>query len=197
MDRGLVGDTELPVCDGCDCGACATLSDDEAHSPCGKAALWLDPTGHVVAPAEEPSLGETRASASGGDVLIEAAVHAPAHTPTQTPVLDPTGPRYSEGATFLSLAPRADAKPRSYKDLPGAWRLAAEPIPAGTTSWPWRASLASPEVASTWNRANVVLPARAGDTTVRMRVALPGAKRIRIALVRDGVVRDTREVTVE
>jgi hypothetical protein len=30
-----------------------------------------------------------------------------------------------------------------------------------------------------------------------MRVALPGAKRIRIALVRDGVVRDTREVTVE
>jgi D-alanyl-D-alanine carboxypeptidase len=197
MDRGLVGDTELPVCDGCDCGACATLSDDEAHSPCGKAALWLDPTGHVVAPAEEPSLGETRASASGGDVLIEAAVHAPPHTPTQTPVLDPTGPRYSEGATFLALAPRADAKPRSYKDLPGAWRLAAEPIPAGTTSWPWRASLASPEVASTWNRANVVLPARAGDTTVRMRVALPGAKRIRIALVRDGVVRDTREVTVE
>jgi hypothetical protein len=142
-------------------------------------------------------LGETRASASGDDVLIEAAVHAPAHTPTQTPVLDQSGPRYAEGSTFLSLAPRADAQPHRYKDLPGAWRLAVEPVPATSTSWPWRASLASPEVSSTWNRANVVLPARAGDTTVRMHIVLPGAKRMRIALVRDGLVRDTREVTVE
>jgi D-alanyl-D-alanine carboxypeptidase len=196
-DRGLVGDAELPVCDGCNCGACATLSDEEAGSPCGKAALWLDPSGRVVSPTEPPSLGETRASARGDEVLIEALVHAPAHTPTQTPILDPTGPSYSEGSTFLSVAPRADVKPRSYKDLPGAWRLAVEPVPAGSTSWPWRASLAAQEVSATWNRANVILPARAGDTTVRMRISLPGAKRMRVALVRDGLARDAREVTVE
>jgi D-alanyl-D-alanine carboxypeptidase len=196
-DRGLVGDAELPVCDGCNCGACGTLSNDEARTPCGKAALWLDTDGHVVAPAEQPSLGETRASASGGELLIEAHVHAPAHTPTQTPVLDQAGPAYSEGSTFLSLVPHADAEPHQYKDLPGAWRLAAEPVPAGSTSWPWRASLASPEVASTWNRANVILPARSGDATVRIRIALPGTQRVRVALVRDGLARDVREVVVQ
>lgn len=196
LDRGLVGDTELPVCDGCDCGACATLSNDEARTPCGKAALWLDPGGHVVSPTEEPTLVETRATAAGSDVLIEAVVHVPAHTPTQTPIVDQTGPSYAKDSTFLSLAPRTDAKPHRYKDLPGAWRLAAEPVPAGTTSWPWRASLASPDMSSTWNRANVVLPARAGDTTVRMRISLPGAQRMRVALVRDGLARDAREVAV-
>ena len=33
-ERGLVGDTELPVCDGCQCGACATLASDDARTPC-------------------------------------------------------------------------------------------------------------------------------------------------------------------
>jgi D-alanyl-D-alanine carboxypeptidase len=197
IDRGLVGDAELPVCDGCECGACATLSNDEAHTPCGKAALWLDSSGHVVSPVEEPSLGDTRASVSGGDVVIEAEVHAPAHTPTQTPILDPAGPGYSEGSTFLSFVPRADAKPHKYKDLPGAWRLAVEPVPAGATSWPWRASLASPQASPTWNRANVVLPARAGDATVKLRISLRGAQTVRVALVRDGVAHEARDVAVQ
>ncbi len=196
VDRGLVGDTELPVCDGCECGACATLSGDEAHSPCGKAALWLDSNGHPVAPSEEPSLGETHVSAAGRDLLVEARVHAPPHTPTQTPILDQEGPTYSDGSTFLTLIPRADGKPHRYPDLPGAWRLAVEAVPPGPTRWPWRASLASPELASTWNRANVILPARAGDTTVRMRFTLPGATRVRVALVRDGQVRDVHEVAL-
>jgi D-alanyl-D-alanine carboxypeptidase len=196
LDRGLAGDAELPVCDGCQCGACATLANDEARTPCGKAALWLDAAGRVVPPVEPPRLIETRATASGSDVLIEAVVNAPAHTPTQTPLVDGVGPSYSETSTFLSVVPRADGRPHRYKDLPGAWRLAVEPVPPGATSWPWRASLASPELAATWNRANVVLPARAGDATVRMRISLPGAQRLRIALIRDGVALDAREEAV-
>src|ERR1019366_3525856 len=41
-ERGFAGDAELPVCDGCQCGACATLSDDDAATPCGKESLRLD-----------------------------------------------------------------------------------------------------------------------------------------------------------
>jgi hypothetical protein len=216
--RNLVGDAELPVCDGCQCGACATLARDEARTPCGKAALWLDPSGHVVSPSEEPRLLDARITFAGGDLLVEAVVHAPPHTPTQTPILAETGPAYSQTATFLSLAPRPDAKPRSYADLPGAWRLGVEPAsgepPPGepieptaapgratergrSADWPWRASLASPDLAATWNRANIVLPAAAGDLTVRMRIEKTGARSLRIALVRDGIARDSRDVATQ
>jgi D-alanyl-D-alanine carboxypeptidase len=184
--RGLVGDAELPVCDGCECGACATLAGDEARTPCGKAALWLDERGRVVSPLEEPRLLGLSVSAAGDDLLVEARVHAPPHTPTQTPIVDATF-AYDQAATFLSVSPRDGLRPRSYKDLPGAWRVAVEPVPKGRVDWPWRASLASPELASVWNRANVVLPARAGETTIRMRIAAPGLHAVRAALVRDGV----------
>jgi hypothetical protein len=65
-ERGLLGDAELPVCDGCECGACATLAEDGDRTPCGEASLRLEANGRVVAPAEEPGILEASAKGGGG-----------------------------------------------------------------------------------------------------------------------------------
>jgi D-alanyl-D-alanine carboxypeptidase len=198
-ERGLVGDAELPVCDGCQCGACATLAEDDAKTPCGKESLQLDADGRVATPAEAPHLLDARATTGPDDsTRIAIAVSAPAHTPTQPPVMGMEGPAYPPGATYLALAPSPDAPPRRYVDLPGAWRVAVEPVPAAAAGrWPWRASLANAKLAPTWNRANVVLPAKSGDSTVTLSVALPpGARQLRVTLLRDGVEQDTRTIDV-
>ena len=105
------------------------------------------------------------------------------------------GPTYPAGATYLALAPSPDARPRRYVDLPGAWRVAVEPVPASPGRWPWRASLANRQLANTWNRANVVLPAKSGISTVPLVFALPaGVKRLQVTLLRDGVEQDTRAI---
>jgi len=196
--RGLVGDAELPVCDGCQCGACATMASDGEKTPCGGASLRLDDDGRVLAPDEPPHLLDASAKAADdGAVVVEASVHAPAHTPTQTPVTTQDGPVYVQGATFESLVPYPDTQPHRYVDLPGAWRLAVEPEPPAAVRWPWRASLAKADLVITWNRANLVLPARPGDLTVRVRVVPPaGVDKLRVTLLRDGEEHDTREVSV-
>ena len=135
--------------------------------------------------------------AADGAVLVEVTVRAAAHTPTQPPVTSADGPAYVEGATYLSLAPGADLAPRPYADVPGAWRVAVEPVPPAATRWPWRASLADPSLVTTWNRANLVLPAKAGESGVSVRVVPPrGAERLRATLWRDGAEHDTRDVAL-
>jgi D-alanyl-D-alanine carboxypeptidase len=194
--RGLVGDAELPVCDGCHCGACATFAADGDRTPCRDSSLRLGPDGRVTAPSEEPGLVDARLEAQAdGAVVVVARVRAPAHTPTQTPIATADGFTFSGDATFVALAPYADTKPRSYADLPGAWRLAIEPDPPLPSRWPWRASLARADLATTWNRANLVLPARAGDTDVRVRIVPPAStRRLRATLLRDGAEHDTRDL---
>jgi D-alanyl-D-alanine carboxypeptidase len=196
--RGLIGDAELPVCDGCQCGACATLSSDDAHAPCGKASLRLDATGRVIAPSDPPHLVDANVvAASDGAVVVEAVVQSAAHTPTQPPIFGPDSAGYRAGATVLALEPASGAGPRGYPDLPGAWRVVVGVEPDAGAPWPWRASLASPELASTWNRANVVLPAKAGEARIRLRVVPPrGTRALAVALFRDGVAYEARSAPV-
>jgi hypothetical protein len=137
--------------------------------------------------------------AERGAVVVEVVVFAPAHTPTQPPVFGNDAPGYGESASYLAVEPNVGDAARAFPDLPGAWRVgvAAEGAVPGSRpaspTWPWRASLAAPELATTWNRANVVLPAKAGEVHVRVRVAPPaGAHALTIALVRDGVASETR-----
>jgi D-alanyl-D-alanine carboxypeptidase len=195
--RGLKGDTELPVCDGCQCGACSTLADDDSAGLCKGESLRLDESGSVKAADEEPRILDAHAIATpDGATLVDVSIHAAAHTPTQTPATTQDGPTYVGGATFEALVPYPDAKPHRYVDLPGAWRIGVEPVPAGAASWPWRTSLARPALAATWNRANIVLPAKAGDSHVQLRVVLPtGASGLRVTLLRDGVEHGARDVT--
>jgi D-alanyl-D-alanine carboxypeptidase len=193
--RGLAGDTDLPVCDGCQCGACATLGQDDAAGPCGEQALRLDEQGRVRAATEEPRLVDAHVSSAEGGVVVEAVVEVGPHTPTQTPVTAADAPAYAEGSTFEALVPYADTRPHSYPDLRGAWRVAVEPVPQGSVGWPWRASLAKADLAVTWNRANLVLPAKSGEVHVQVRVAPPaGVRKLRVTLLRDGVEHEVREV---
>ncbi len=196
--RGLAGDAELPVCDGCQCGACATLAADDAHAPCGKASLHLEGNGRILAPAEAPSLSDARIAVSAdGGLVVEAVVYAPPHTPTQPPLFDANSSGYDANSTYLAVAPVDGSAARAYRDLPGAWRVAVAADPPTATPWPWRASLAAPELAPIWNRANVVLPAKPGESRVRVRVVVPeGARGVTVALWRDGEVRDAHAVAL-
>jgi D-alanyl-D-alanine carboxypeptidase len=195
-ERGLVGDAELPVCDGCQCGACATLAEGDKAAPCGDASLRLDANGRVLAPARDPHIVDARITmGADGTALVEVTLSVPAHTPTQPPVTGGNGPTYGEGATYMALAPYPDTAPHRYADLPGAWRVAVEPVPALTTPWPWRASLANADLAATWNRANLLLPSKSGEAIVRLRAVVPhGSARLRVTLLRDALEHDTREV---
>jgi D-alanyl-D-alanine carboxypeptidase len=196
--RGIAGDAELPVCDGCQCGACATFAADGEKAPCRDASLRLGPDGRVLAPTEEPHVVDARLDSQADDaVVVDVRVHAPAHTPTQTPIATADAFTYSAEATFVAVAPYADTKPHRYEDLPGAWRVAVQPDPPLPSRWPWRASLARPDLAATWNRANLLLPAKAGDADVRLRITLPpSTQRLRVTLLRDGVEHDTRELPI-
>jgi D-alanyl-D-alanine carboxypeptidase len=197
-ERGLTGDAELPVCDGCQCGACATLSDDDTGTPCGKESLHLDGSGRVVAPADEPRIVDAQVIRQPDDsVRVDVIVRSPAHTPTQPPVTDADGPVYARGATFMAVAPTLDTPARAYAELRGAWRVAVELPSPSASRWPWRASLADPKLAATWNRANVVLPAKSGEGTVTLRAVVPAAtSKLRVTLLRDATEHDTREVDV-
>jgi D-alanyl-D-alanine carboxypeptidase len=197
---GLAGDADLPVCDGCACGACATLLPDESadagvKDPCGDASLWMLPSGGPWAPEAPPELVDATAVSVKGFAEIRVKVRAPAHTITQPPVLDAEGPRYGAGATFAALVPYGRGAHR-YDDLPGAWRVAV--AADGAPGWPFRASLAKPRLARVMNRANLYLPAQPGEATVTLFVALPdGATRVMVSLLRDGEAHDTRTVDVE
>ncbi len=188
--RGLPGDTELPVCDGCTCGARATLASEGDKGACGDASLLLDGSGRVVAPADEPTITSAHVTpakgASDGAIVVSVTVHAP-HTPTQTPVATADGPTYTDHETFASLMTYPGGEAHRYEDLPGAWRVAVESVPSGPVRWPWRASIARDDLAATWNRANIVLPAKAGDVNVAVRVVMPkGARGVNVTLLRDG-----------
>jgi hypothetical protein len=193
----LPGDIDLPVCDGCNCGACATLADDADKTPCGEASLRIDGQGAVVQPREQPRILGVRVTEEDFDrVAIEVLVHSPAHTPTQPPVMGENGPSYAGGSSFEALGTASDGAIAGYRTLAGAWRVGIEPVPPGPIRWPWRASLAKPELEHIWNLANALLPANAGDHTVRVRIAsAPGTRSFRVSLLEGEAEHGTFEIT--
>jgi D-alanyl-D-alanine carboxypeptidase len=195
---GLPGDIDLPVCDGCNCGACATFAEDGDTVPCGDASLRLDESGRVASPAEPPRILDVRATMGIADLAtIDVTVRAAAHTPTQPPVIGARGPVYIAGSSFESLIAARGRPAHRYDDLPGAWRIGIEPVLPGAIRWPWRASLAKPDLEHTWNRANALLPADAGDHTVRVRVTVPaGTEGLRVSLLEGGNEHGTVDVAL-
>ena len=204
----LAGDADLPVCDGCSCGACATLAPDVASmseggvakpEPCKDDSLWLDARGRAVDAEKSPTIEDARVSAMNkdGSVVVEVKVAARPHTLTQPPVLGARGPAYVAGATFESLVPYPRTLPHRFDELPGAWRVAIEPTSreGADAPWPWRASLAKDSLARAYNRANLYLPAQPGEHWLRVTITPPsGTTRVRITLLRDGAEHDTREI---
>jgi D-alanyl-D-alanine carboxypeptidase len=203
--RGIGGgDAELPVCDGCNCGACATLA-APGESVCDKrkgiaqgGALHLDGHGVPLRPLRPPAIVRVGRPARRGShkksnprgAVVEVDVDVPERTTTQPPIVAPAVAGYdAEGATFDKLAPYLETTERGFPSLAGAWVVAIEPVPnALGVAWPWRAALTSPVHAQIYNRADVVLPARTGELTVR--VPLPaGVARVKVVLLEGGAPR--------
>ncbi len=194
--RGVPGgDAELPVCDSCNCGACATLA-APGESVCDKkkaaalgGALHLDAHGLPLRAAREPSItavsrGAARKKASAA--IVEVKVSVAEHTVTQPPIVAPGTASYAEGDTYAKLAPYPETAARAFPPLPGAWVVAIEPVPNTTgTAWPWRAALASPVHAQIYDRANVLLPARAGELTIRVPIPRE-TKQVKVVLLEGG-----------
>ncbi len=190
-EHGAEGaDVDLPVCDGCNCGACSTLA-PLGESACDKkgGALHLDGEGAPIFAAEPPTIEAARLRRSKEGALLLVTVRVPRGTATQPPITGQEGASYTEGASYLALAPYPATSPRAFPPLEGAWVLGVTPFPeTGGPAWPVRAALVETSVGRLYNKANVLLPAREGESVVR--ITLPGkTTRVSVTLLRGGVPR--------
>lgn len=188
-EKGISGpDADLPVCDGCNCGACATLA-EPGKNACDKraGALHLDEHGKPILEEDKPSLlGASKTTAKKWNgAVVEAKIEVPVGLMTQPPIVGPDAAGYGEKSTFQSLVPYPDTKPRAFAPLAHAWMVAVEPVPNDTgVSWPWRAAITLPANGQIYDRANVLLPARSGAFSVK--IPIPNAAKVRVTLVESG-----------
>lgn len=194
-EKGLAGaapDAELPVCDGCNCGACSTLSapgDNGCDTKGG--ALHLDERGRPLPASNAPQIQ----GAQSGHLkkwkgqLVEVKLAVPDGVATQPPIVGPEGAGYAAGATFEKLSPYPETQPRAFPPIAGAWVVAVEPVPNDTgVAWPWRAGISASIVGQTYDRANVLLPAHPGSTTLKIPIP-ETASRVRVVLLEGGVAK--------
>ena len=161
-ERGLPAETatELPVCDGCNCGACASL--DPAASACKEGALPVPAPGSETAPR---LLGASVAP-EGDHFVVRVRLRVEAATTTQPPSFRSGKSGYERGETFEHVASVPAGGARSFPSVPGTFRVGAHPATDAGTTWPYRVALSTAATATVYDRANVVLPAVLGDTTV-------------------------------
>jgi LAS superfamily LD-carboxypeptidase LdcB len=202
-EKGISGaDAELPVCDGCNCGACSTLA-GAGENACDRkgGALHLDEHGKPAtlesAPGSESARGsESQPSLEGATRgktrkwhgrVVDVKLEVPVGTVTQPPIAGIDAATYTTGATFEKLAPYPDTDPRGYPPLAGAWVVAVEPVPNDTgVAWPWRAAISAAIHGQTYNRANVLLPTRGGSAF--LKVPIPsGVGKAKVVLLQGGV----------
>lgn len=168
--RGLVGDTELPVCDGCNCGACSTLA--SAESACGGRALAVGESGAALPASGAPTLVSARRATDAeagrwAGTVLAVEVDVPERTLTQPPFVGLPGaglvgmPGFADvGTTTHAFVPLPKTAPRDYPALPRALRVGARA--AGGGEFVYAAGLADAAVGSVYNRANLLVPAPVG-----------------------------------
>lgn len=205
------GDTDLPVCDGCNCGACATLA-PPGLGVCDKrgGALHLDEHGLFRGASGDaeiaPTIVTTRFDGKPakhlamGDVdvrILAVELTVPDDVATATPVMGIGAAAYTAGSTYLSLVPYPKTSARSFPTLSRTWVLGIEPVPNTTnTPWPWRAALTNDATGQItgqiYNRANVRLPASPGTSTRPLKLAIPIPKEtnhVKVVLLESGTPR--------
>ncbi len=190
-------DAELPVCDGCNCGACATLVTD-GKGPCKDNAVIMRDGVPPAGAAELPEIAAAKVHKHGAHVVtLTVTLEVPQGTLTQPPIFGKLVTPYSESSSYLTLAPLPNTKPRAFPPLAGATRLAIEPTPRAPNMppWPYRFALAGQDPAPIYDRANVVLPVRPG--TMRIEVQVPrGASEIKLGIEHAGTVKESRSLRI-
>jgi D-alanyl-D-alanine carboxypeptidase len=197
---GRPDDGDLPVCDGCACGACSTLEGDasRASAPCARdEMLSVRADGSPTPTPTPPALVSARATRQRDDtVLVTATVRIADGTVTQTPAAPRNELRFASAIGASSRASEGLVR-EGTRDLPGAYRLAIEPIVSESATaerWPFRVGLASGLAAAAFNSAALYLPARAGVRLFGF-VLSTRAERVRVALLRDGAAIASSAVT--
>lgn len=190
-------ESEIPVCDGCSCGACATMA-APGTGVCGERALHLDEHGAPRA-GEASALGSTKLRREGDLVVLEAEVNIGKGAITQPPLLDvaPLSNRFDERESFTSFTPFGRATAHAYPSAANAVRIGLEPRTSNPTGprYPYRVGLADAKYAF-YNRANVLLPAAPGASTVVLRAKSAGSQ-FRVALLNGETAVAEKEVSVD
>jgi len=156
--RGDDDDAGLPVCDGCACGWCSTLTAPASRGPCRDRALRLDADGNArVDPTARPTLD---AVTIPDPRTVTATLTVPSGVVTTTPVAD---------GDLVNLP--------VYPSLPGTWRLVVEDPSTGRA---YRVALVSGRPPGWVNGASRRLPTTPGTLVLRLRVPGPGAWRARL-----------------
>ena len=191
--EGRNGEADLPVCDGCQCEACATLARPETGepTPCGDRGLILNDDGVPVPTMREPVVAEVEATPMGKSwVSVAITIDAAPHTVTQPPIFGAPGstPGYDAQASYEAFSPYVDAPVRGYADLPGAYRVGIRGAGKGP-AFPWRLGFAAPATAMVWNKVNAYLPGVPGRSTHRVMLRTPvDVSALEIAILRDGEI---------
>lgn len=193
-EKGITGaDAELPVCDGCNCGACSTLA-SPGENACDRkgGALHLDEHGRPIFASGEDgapkldSVSKGKARKWHGKV-VDVKLDVPIGTATQPPIVGIDAAGYSTGQTFEKLSPYPETEPRAFAPIAGAWVVAVEPVPNDTgVAWPYRAAIAAAVHGQTYNRANVLLPTRGGQASLKVPIPT-GVRKAKVVLLQGGV----------
>lgn len=196
--RRLPRDIDLPVCDGCLCGACATVG-EPGTGPCKDHALWLDGNGQPRVDAKaRPTLesAEIKKAKGAKHAELEVTVESPPFVVTQPPVIDRGDEPEREGWSMSTFVPRPSARPRRVPRLAGTTMLSVR-LDGGDAKHPteWLVALTSAH-GKEFNLASTLLPVRVGKST--LRVPLPDdVTRVEVALDRDGAREGARTVLRE
>lgn len=164
--RRLPGDTDLSVCDGCNCGACATLAGTEGV--CGTRAIAVSDNGLPVPAEGAPKIVSVRLAtpAEAGKwsgVVVAVEVDAPPHTLTQPPFVSISGPGFVDSkVTTKAFVPLAQTPPRDYPALANAIRIGVRLASGEKDQYPFAFGIGEPEVGRIYNRANLLVPAPEG-----------------------------------
>ncbi len=183
---GRPDDGDLPVCDGCACGACSTRNHPSRPGPCPRSeALRVRADGSPWPSPEVPVLRSARARRGPpGYVTVEAIVSVPEGTVTQTPAIRRAPFRF-DGESVRGARQRV-------RDLPLAYRLAVAWDEATARREPphepWSVGLAHGTAAARFNGAALYLPAPAGLRTISVEVPDHGSgpRVLRVALTLGG-----------
>jgi D-alanyl-D-alanine carboxypeptidase len=192
---------EPPVCDGCNCGSCATFRDpaqSAAPGPCNNPSVVLTRAGTPVTSNAEPAIVDAAIErVDDGTIRVRATVEVPTHTFTQPPIVDSaTDIRFGGNQSIDHLVVIPGGVTHAYPLLPGTWRFAVS-TPDRREDPPWQVALVEPTRDGLANGVNARIPASTGPVSLEFRIdgIRPGAS-LEVALVRTNQRIGTRTIVV-
>jgi D-alanyl-D-alanine carboxypeptidase len=159
LGRDRYGAADLPVCDGCNCGACAVteaMGDQRSSNACGDRALVFGSDGTPRVSADPPTIKGVRWRKGGKSWRLEVSVQVPPRTLTQPPSTwgDVV---YEKGVDYKSVGGKG------FPSLSDAWRLAVSLVEGD--GYPYRFALNRTPAARLYDKVNALLPAEPGVHT--------------------------------